>query len=382
MKEWRGKAAPRERAGGKRDQRSERDDRVSCLSVTLRRGRTGARGTLRYLGVLGSAALAAAAALGGCSSSVPPAKAATHSAHALTLGQAQAIYNLYVTKSTAAARQGNAKQGLAIVGDAQWAIMHSRYTALASRGTPVTQYSYGTPVFYVPALPGYPFWFAVAVPVRTDAGGHLGPAASTLLVFQKFNPSRQWTLDGSAVLDRPLPAIVRDSAGYAVGVSNTDSSLLLPPELVGATQAAVVDEGPAAPAAAVIGSGQQTTGMYTSQNAQENAASALGLNYEWLMQSASYAQYELQTAGGGALVIYGMYLNTVTEHPGNVSGTPIPVPANFSPLLPVTSAELGVHGVDANWTYEFAAVDPPATAHGAKVEVIGGSGAPTFGHAY
>ena len=64
-----------------------------------------------------------------------------------------------------------------------------------------------------------------------------------------------------------------------------------------------------------------------------------------------------------------------------ISGAPIPVPAGFAPLI-TTGATIGHRGVDANWTYEFVAVDPPATVHGAKVEVIGGSGGPTYGHAY
>ena len=104
-----------------------------------------------------------------------PAKASTSASHALTLAEAQATYNTYVTASTAAAKQGDAAHGLEIVGDEQWAILHAQYTALATTGTPVTQYSYGRPVFYVPALPSYPLWFAVAVPVSTDTGGHLGP---------------------------------------------------------------------------------------------------------------------------------------------------------------------------------------------------------------
>jgi hypothetical protein len=326
--------------------------------------------------------LAAAIALGGCSSPGAPVKAETTSAHALTLAQAQGVYDRYVAASTAAAKQGDSTNGLQIAGDEQWSILHSEYTALDNTGTPVTRYSYGTPTFYVPALPSYPLWFVVSVPIRAETNGHLGPAVNTLLAFQRYIPSRQWTLDGSAVLDQPLPAIARDSAGYVSGVSASDSSLLLPPQLVGASQAAVVDEGPAAPAAAVVAGGLQTTGMYTAQNARGDTASAQGLNYEWLMQSASFATYQLSTTSGGALVIYAMYLNTVTEHPGNVSGAPIPVPANFVPILPTTSAKVGVHGVDANWTYEFAAVDPPQSAHGAKVEVIAGSGAPTYGHAY
>ena len=348
--------------------------------MELRRGRTRAT----YRGILGSAALAGAVALAaaGCAPSSASAKASTSASHALTLAEAQAIYNSYVTASTAAAKQGDATNGLAIVGDEQWSILHAQYTALATTGTPVPRYSYGRPVFYVPALPGYPLWFAVAVPVSTEEGGHLGPPVNTLMVFQKFNPGRQWTLDGTTVLDKPLPAMARDSDGYAVAWSSHDQGLLLPPDLVGPTQAAVVDEGPAAPAAAVIGAGPQTTGFYAAQNARSNSVSAQGLKYLWLLQAAAFARYELRTADGGALVLYAMYLNTQIEHPGDVSGGPIPVPASFAPLITTASAKVGHKGVTANWTYEFAAVDPPQTAHGAKVEVVAGSGAPTFGAGY
>ena len=348
--------------------------------MKLRRGRT----RPAYRGILGSAALAGAVALAvaGCAPAAAPAKASTDASHALTLAEAQAIYHSYVTVSTAAAKQGNAPLGLQHAGDEQWAILHAQYTTLATTGRPVTQYRYGTPVFYVPTLQGYPLWFAVAVPVSAQEGGHLGPAVNTLMVFQRFLPSRPWTLDGSVVLDQPLPAMAHDSDGYAVASSANDPSLLLPPDLVGPTQAAVVDEGPAAPAAAVIGGGPQTTGLYAAQNAQSNSVSAQGLNYLWLLQTASFAQYELRTADGGALVLYAMYLNTTTEHPGNVSGTPIPVAAGVIPQLPASAAKVGDKGVTANWTYEFAAVDPPQTAHGAKVEVIAGSGVITYARAY
>ena len=347
--------------------------------MRLRRGRTGPR----FPGILGSAALAAAVALAaaGCSSAAAPAKAAATTTHALTLAEARGIYSSYVTAAAAAAEQGDAGKGLPLAGDMQWAILHAQYTALDTTHAPVPQYSYGTPVFYVPAFASYPLWFMVAVPVRTDTGGQLGAAVNTLMVFQRYMPSRTWTLNGSVVLDHPLPAIERDSDGYAVAVRDSDPSLLLPPDLVGATQAAVVDEGPTAPAATVIGGGPHTTGLYTTQDAKGNSAAAHGLNYQWLLQSASYAQYELAVAGGGALVLYSMYLNTTIQHPGNVSGSAIPVPANFVPLV-ATGATAGIHGVAANWTYEFAAVDPPQTAHGAKVEVIGANGAPTYGKPY
>ena len=57
-----------------------------------------------------------------------------------------------------------------------------------------------------------------------------------------------------------------------------------------------------------------------------------------------------------------MYLNTTTEHPNLVPGSPIPVPAAFTPLL-AAPTEVGYHAVYANWTYQFAAIDPPATQY-------------------
>jgi hypothetical protein len=317
-------------------------------------------------------------ALGGCSGGSAPVKAVTSAEHSLTIEQAQRAYSHYITASTAAARQGDATQGLAYAADGQWAIVHAQYRALATTGTPVPRYSYGTPTFYVPALSGYPQWFVVTVPVTPAAGA---PAVSTIMAFDQPAPDEPWTLNGSAVLDQPLPAIARDSDGYAVNVSTKDTSLLLPPEVVGATQAAVVDEGPTAPAAAVIASGPQTTGLYTTQAAQGNSYTAQGLSYQWLLEGAAVPQFDLRTTDGGALVIYTMYLNTTIEHPGNVFGPPIPIPAGFVPIANPSQAT-GAHGVAANWTYEFATIDPAATAHGGKAEIVAASGAPTFGDSF
>jgi hypothetical protein len=336
------------------------------------------RGRIRltYLGVLGSAALAVA--LGGCSGAAGTAKAVTSAEHSLTIAQAQAAYRSYVQDSTAAAKHGDVTNGLAVVADGQWSVVHAQYRALATSGTPVPRYSYGTPTFYVPALSSYPQWFVVAVPVTTATGA---PASNTIMAFDKPAPDEPWTLNGSAVLDHPLPAIARDSDGYAINVSTKDTSLLLPPNVVGATQAAVVDEGPTTPAAAAIASGPQTTGLYTTQAAQGNSYTAQGLSYLWLLEGAAVPQFDLRTTDGGALVIYTMYLNTTIEHPGNVFGPPIPIPANFTPVANPAKAT-SAHGVAANWTYEFATVDPPSTAHGAKAEVIAASGAPTFGDSF
>lgn len=326
-------------------------------------------------------AAAAVSAAAGCSQAAAPASEAGGASHALTFTAAKAAYDSYVTISTQSAAQGNEVRVLALTADEQWSYLHEQYLAQATAGTPVPTYSYGRPVFYVPALAGYPYWFMVAVPVRTDTNGQMGPAVNTLMLFQRSSAAGIWTLNGTTVLDQPLPAIARDSEGYAINVANGDPSLLVPPYLVGATQAAVVDEGSTNPASAVMADGPLTTGLYATQSAQEKSFTAQGLNYLFLLQSASYAEYQMQTASGGALVLYAMYLNTQTEHPGDLAGTPVQVPADIRPLLTNPNA-VGVHGVVANFTFEYAAVDPPSTAHGAKVDVIAADGGPTYGHAY
>jgi hypothetical protein len=320
-------------------------------------------------------------AAGGCAPAAAPARAATSAHDGLTLAEAQAAYGAYLTVSDTAAAQSDPVQGLSAVAYAQWAVVRGQYAALASSRIPVTRYRYTRPVFYVPALTNYPQWFVVTASRRTVTGSHLGTAEPTVLLFERPQPGLPWTLNGSAVLDRPLPTIARDSDGYAIDVTTTDPTLLLRPDVVGATQAAVVDEGPASPATAVIGPGPLTTGLYAAQAAYARAEAAQGLQYQWLLQGAAFPQFEMRTADGGALVFYGMYLNTTTEHPNLASGAPIPVPAGFGPLL-AAPTEVGYHAVYANWTYEYVATDPPLTKHNAKVEVIAADGGPSYGHAY
>jgi len=344
--------------------------------VTQRKRRTWA-GT-----ALGGAALAAVTLLSaqGCAAGTPAAATTTHASHSVSLAAARNIYRTYIKASDAAAVQGDATQALSLATSAQWAQLKGQYLALASAGTPVTRYAFGTPVFYVPALAGYPQWFMVAVPRSTVTNGQAGRPANTLMLFARAKKTVDWTLSGMAVLAGPLPKIVLDG-GYAVPVSTADQSLLLRPDVAGATQAAVVDQGPSAPAAAVIAAGPQTTGLYTAQAAQAATQKSRGLDYEWLMEGSSFPQVGLELAGGGALVMYGMYLNTSNEHPNLKAGSPIPVPAGFAPLFTLPN-EVGYHAVYANSTYQYAAIDPPATASHAKLQIIGWQSGPSYSHAY
>jgi hypothetical protein len=325
--------------------------------------------------------LAAVTLLGaqGCAPDAP-ADAATQAGHAVSLAMARTVYETYVKDSDAAAVQGDQAKALSVVTSAQWAQVKSQYLALASEGTAVPRYSYGTPTFYVPALSDFPQWFVVAVPRSTVTGGHRGPAVSTLLLFARDKTTVIWTLSGTAVLSRPLPKVELDG-GYAIGVSTIDQSLLLRPDVAGATQAAVVDDGPTSPAATVVAAGPQTTGLYAAQAAQAAAQQRRGLEYQWLLQGSSFPQVGLRLADGSALIFYGMYLNTTNEHPNLDAGSPIPVPDQVAPIL-TTPGQVGYHAVYANWAYQYAAIDPPASASGAKLQIIGWQGGLSYGHAF
>jgi hypothetical protein len=331
--------------------------------------------------VFGGAVLAAVTLLSaqGCAPDAP-ADAATQASHSVSLAAARNVYETYVKASDAAAVQGDQTQALSIVTSAQWAQVKSQYTALSSEGTPVPRYTYGTPVFYVPALSGFPRWFVVAVPRSTVSGGQPGPAVSTLMLFARDKKTVNWTLSGTAVLSGALPKIALDR-GYAIPVSTVDQSLLLRPDVAGATQAAVVDNGPSSPAAPAVAAGPLTTGLYAAQAAQAKAQQRTGLQYEWLLEGSPFPQVALRLADGGALVLYGMYLNTTTEHPNLVAGSPIPVPDAVAPIL-TTPGQVGYHAVFANWAYQFAAIDPLATARNAKLQIIGWQSGPSYGHAY
>jgi hypothetical protein len=333
---------------------------------------------------IGAAALAAATLLSiqGCAPAAPDADAVTSASHSVTVADARAAYQTYLKVSDAAAATGDQTSALSVVTAAQWAQTRSQYTALVSAGTPVSRYRYGTPTFYVPALSGFPQWFVVTADRTTVTGGKPGATDSTLMLFARAKKTVDWTLSGTAVLSRPLPAIARDVDGYAVPVSTKESTLLLRPDVVGATQAAVVDDGPSSPAAGVIAAGPLTTGLYAAQATRAAAEERRGLQYQWLLQGAPFPQVGLRLAGSGsALVMYGMYLNTSNEHPNLVAGSPIGVPAEFKPML-AEPTEVGYHAVFANWAYQFAAIDPPAAASNGKLEIIGSQRGPSFGHAY
>ena len=175
---------------------------------------------------IGVAALAAVTVLSvqGCAPA-PDADAATHASHSVTFADARAAYQTYVRISDTAAATGDQASALTVVTSAQWVQTKSQYAALVTAGTPVPRYRYGTPTFYVPALSGFPQWFVVAADRTTVTRGKPGATDSTLMLFAREEKTDDWTLSGTAVLSRPLPAIARDAGGYAITVPTTESKI-------------------------------------------------------------------------------------------------------------------------------------------------------------
>ena len=244
--------------------------------------------------------------------------------HSLTIAQAQAAYHYYVTASTTAAKQGDATRGLALVADGQWSIRARPVRGpgqLRDAGAAVQLRHAGVLRAGAVQLPAVVRGGGPGHPGRRRAGGQHGHGLRPARPGRAVDPERVRGARSAAPGHRPRQRRLRHQRQHQ------DTSLLLPPDLVGATQAAVVDEGPAAPAAAAIASGPQTTGMYSTQSAQNRCLQRQGLTYLWLLEGAALPQFDLRTADGGALVIYTMYLNTTIEHPGNVFGAPIAVPA-------------------------------------------------------
>ena len=209
-----------QRAGAWLYQQSRRRrNQVSCLNVKLRRGRTRAT----YRGILGSAALAGAVALAaaGCAPRRGPAKASTSASHALTLAEAQATYNTYVTASTAAAKQGDAANGLQdrrrrAVGHPPRPVHGPGHHGHAGDAVQLRQAG-----LLRPGAAELPAVVRGGGPVSTDTGGRLGrPSARSWCSSDSSRAGRgPWT--GRRCSISRSPPSRRDSGGYAIASSAT-----------------------------------------------------------------------------------------------------------------------------------------------------------------
>jgi hypothetical protein len=337
--------------------------------------------------VIGSL-LAAAGLLGaqGCAPPVTAAVAATRPAGTLTLAVARQAFSSWKTVEDLAMADGNEPLALSISGTGQAGLVTAEFDAADYLGTPLPRYQYKSPVFYVPRLRSYPQWFVVTAdrqPLKSKQHSSSSTAAGTaVLVFERLKAGGSWLLSESSLLlpGTAVPGIALDSGGYATALATFDQALAIRPDIVGPMQAAVVDGGPASAAAKVVDPGPLTTGLYTASAAQARHAATQGESYQWELEGTAYPQFVLRTTDGGAVVLYSMYLNTVTDRTTTQRSTPaakIAVPAGYASLLLLKQSVL-THQLTANQTLDFIALDPPGKARNPKIKVFGDAGGPTY----
>ena len=344
----------------------------------------------RLLAWAGAAlALTAALAAAGCTSTAAPAGAGSRAGSGtpeVTTAQAGQVFASYVAVADRAASTGDASLALSNVTGVQKLTIATQLKAAQSGTGALARYRYGTPAFDLPRQHGYPRWFVASVtrslvgrggsPGGT-AGLSLAPAGQVLMVFQQGSATGPWLLSSTSQLPAgaSVPPLATDGAGYVATVPLNSGAQLARPDSTGALQAAVVDDGPASPATKVVAAGNLTTGIYAAARAAFTAPA--GDLYQWELEGTHYANFALRTADGGALVLYGMYLDSAVEVPAILNkgvvkpGPPITVPGFLAFLLtpgqPVPRLRLEIEQL-----LSFAAVDPPAgtASTAAKIQVI------------
>ena len=346
----------------------------------------------RLLAWAGAAlALTAALAAAGCTSTPASTGAgiqAGSTSAEVTTAQASQAFASYVAVADRAASTGNATLALSSVAGVQKTAITTQLRAAKSGAGELTRYRYGTPAFYLLRQGGYPRLFVASVQ-RTLVGGNnlpggagwlpVAPAGQVLMVFQQNSATSPWLLSSTSQLPAgvSVPPLATDSAGYVATVPLNSGAQLTSPQTTAPLQAAVVDDGPASPAAKVVAVGNLTTGLYAAARGAQTAPP--GDIYNWELEGSHYTSFALRTADGGALVFYAMYLNSIVQVPAELNkgvvkaGPPITVPGYLSFLLAPRQTVPRVQ-LEAQQLLSFAAVDPPAggstEANAAKIQVI------------
>jgi hypothetical protein len=316
----------------------------------------------------------------------------------MTVADARAAYAKYLAASDEAALTGRDALVLPLVSGAAYDTLQVQYALLGldQIRPPYARYTYGTPTFYLtePSAAGQSQYFVVSV-VRTRVTGGLEapsvqdvaagvqfPATGrVLMLFERSASGGSWQLQSVSQLapGQAVPALATDSRGYVLPMSMTSrgGTELVRPALTPPLQATVVDDGPESPASQVVAAGPLTTGLYqVASTSARDISAPHGDIYQWLLEGSSYGRLALQTADGGALVLYAMYFNTTVETQSALNqdipvqaGPPISVPSYVLPLLPPdrTAPRKRLQTQDV---LTFAAIDPPASVNGAKIQVI------------
>jgi hypothetical protein len=315
------------------------------------------------------AALALTLSVQGCSTTA----SATTTVAGPNQAKALKIFNSFVTAERVAVANRDTLLAQSLTSSAQYTVVSAQW----SYGQPVAAVSYGKPTLYVPKLTTYPQWFMATVP-ESAKGKAIGTA---LMVFDKPDAAANWAQNGSVMLTPGAPSLhVAVKDGYATALRTTDKNLQFRPDEVGAIHATVVDDGPTSAAAKVVAAGPLTTGLYQSNTAIARQVQAQGNYYSFELEGTSYPFFALATTNGGAIVMYTMSLNTSTTPMHKSAGHTITVPDQFKPLLPADQKPM-TKLFDADYTQEYAAIDPPPTKAGSpagQLQVIGTTSVPTY----
>jgi hypothetical protein len=347
--------------------------------------------------MLAGAALAMTATLAaaGCTSS-PAAStgtgtSGTSAGPTVTAAQARQVFGSYIAVADRAAASDDTSLALSRVTGVQKATITAQLKAAKTGAGGLARYRYGTPTFYLTQPDGYPLWFVASVqrtlvgrpgtpggPAGT-AGVPLAASGRVLMVFEQGSKDGTWLVASTSQLPPggSVPPLATNSAGYVATVPLTSGAQLAQPEIAGPLQAAVVDDGPASPAAKVVAAGPLTTGIYAAARSPATGLTAPpGDIYQWELEGSGYHRWALRTADGGALVFYGMYLDSTVEVPSLLNkgypinpGPPITVPGYLSFLL-TPGQHVARTRLEDEQVLSFAAVDPPAGAGGIGTEKI------------
>lgn len=383
---------------------------VSCIFVAFRTRRLTSAPALALAAALATVVPTAACTSAPASSSASTT-ASTQAAASptITAAQARQVFDAYVATTAKAARTSDGPLALSVVTGTQRAVLAAAlgshpavvhgtspsgaYSSSLSITLSHSQYSYGTPTFYLPERAGYPHFFVADVTqtltgtapgshVTTAVGGATIPVdGPALMLFEQSAPSDPWLLasDSQLPAGASLPKLATDSAGYIPVVQPSAAALLAQPNYVGPLQAAVVDDGPASAATKAVAGGPLTTGMYQGAvDHVDGMRAPRGDVYQWELEGSNLPEFALRTADGGALVFYTMTLNTTVAVPDVInkanpihSGPPIQVPLDLQALLPKGQPAPLVQ-LQSQQLLSFEAIDPPTGNTKVQVIAIGG----------
>lgn len=331
-----------------------------------------------------SSATAASTSASASASTAAAAGAASGGPGVVTTAQAKSIFS----DVTAAVSSGSRVKALAKTYGVSWHEQTFDFFALKH----AEKYQYENPRFIIPSesKSRYPQWFAATASVKAPkdappslAGVSRPASGPELLTFEKLSPKTPWQLSTAMRLQpgQQLPSV---SATPAIAPLNDTTSYLTRPDLVGPLQASVVDDGPKAPAASVVAGGPLTTGIYSHE---AGIKPVRGDIRQWSLEGASYNRFALRLANGSALVFYSDYLNETVMTPSALAqdnpvkpGPAIPIPAAFKALVPAHEVNPDVK-LETQYDLDFAAIDPPASAKNAKIQVIAMGGVPNYADA-